>query len=41
MINAPTNREECIALAHLIIAELDKIDALLDEAIARCEASSK
>lgn len=32
-------RAELVEMAHQIIVELDTVDRLLDEAIARCKAS--
>lgn len=34
----PKNRQDCIALANEILAELEIIEAHIDAAIARCEA---
>ena len=34
------NRQDCIALADEILAELAMIEAHIDAAIARCEASA-
>jgi len=35
---APKTKQDCIALANEILAELDIINAHFDRAIARCEA---
>jgi len=35
----PKNRQDCIALANEILAELEMIEAHIDAAIARCEAA--
>ena len=36
----PLTRDETIALARQILAELDKINAILDEVIAKLDAES-
>ncbi|MCC5094464.1 MULTISPECIES: hypothetical protein [Xanthomonas] len=36
----PKNRNDLIALAHEVLAELSMIDRHLDRAIERCEASA-
>ena len=34
----PKTRQDCITLAHEILAELEMIEGHIDAAIARCEA---
>lgn len=37
----PKNRQDCVALAHEILAELEMINAHIDAAIDRCEKRAR
>ena len=36
-VPTPKDREDCEVLAEFVIAELDKINVILDNAVAKCE----